>query len=67
MNSEEKERRCKACGKLLLDEKSSFCRRCVLEGRNKTGQVGGIIGGLAMSALSIFAMINNKPDSNNTT
>ena len=52
MSKEEKERRCKSCGKLLLDEKIPFCRRCVLEGRNKVGQVGGIVGGLTMTALS---------------
>lgn len=65
MSNEEKERRCKSCGKLLLDEKLPFCRRCVLEGRNKVGQVGGIVGGLA--ALSAVALVNNNSDGNNDT
>ena len=59
MSNEEKERRCKSCGKFLVDEKL-FCRRCVLEGRNKVGQIGGIVGGLAVSALSAAALINNN-------
>ena len=67
MSNEEKEHRCKSCGKLLLDEKIPFCRRCVLEGRNKVGQVGGIIGGLAMTALSAVAFINSNSDGNNDT
>ena len=43
MSNEEKDRRCKVCGKLLIDEKLPFCRRCVLEGRDKTVQVGGMV------------------------
>ena len=60
MSNEEKERRCKSCGKLLLDEKLPFCRRCVLEGRNKVGQVGGIV---AMTAFFAKALVNNNSDS----
>lgn len=45
MSNAWKERRCKSCGKLLLDETLPFCRRCVLEGRNKVGKIGGIVGG----------------------
>ncbi len=67
MSNEEKEHRCKSCGKLLLDEKIPFCRRCVLEGRNKVGQVGGIVGGLVMTALSAVAFINSNSDGNNDT
>ena len=67
MSNEEIERRCKSCGKLLLDDKLPFCRRCVLEGRNKVGHVGGIIGGLAMTALSAVAFVNNNSDGNNDT
>ena len=65
MSNEEKERRCKSCGKRLIDEKM-FCRRCVLEGRNKVGQVGGIVGGLAVSAFSAVALLNNNSDNTNT-
>lgn len=67
MSNEEKERRCKSCGKLLLDEKLPFCRRCMLEGRNKVGQVSGFVGCLAMTALSAVALVNNNSDGNNDT
>lgn len=60
MNNEKKERRCKVCGKLLLDEKMPFCRRCVLEGRNKVGQIGGCVGTLAMVTLGAVAKKNNN-------
>lgn len=65
MSKEDKERRCKSCGKLLLDEKLPFCRRCVLEGRNKAGQVGGIIVGAATTVLSAAALINNNSNNDN--
>ena len=67
MNKEENERRCKACGKLLIDEKVPFCRRCILEGRNKVGQVGGIMGGMAMMVVGANAFINDNSNSNNDT
>ncbi len=63
MSNKKKERRCKSCGKLLLDEKL-FCRRCVLEGRNKVGQVG-IVSGLALTVFRLFTLINNNSDGNN--
>lgn len=66
MNNKEEERRCKSCGKLLLDEKMPFCRRCLLEGRDKVGKIGGIIGGVAMTVLSAASLIaNNTSDSVN--
>lgn len=52
MSNGEKERRCKFCGKLLLDEKLPFCRRCFLEGRNIAGKVGGIVVVAATTVLS---------------
>ena len=52
MSNEEKDRRCKICGKLLIDEKFPFCRRCVLEGRDKTVQVGGMVAGAATILIS---------------
>lgn len=52
MSNEEKDRRCKICGKLLIDEKLPFCRRCVLEGRDKTVQVGGMVAGVATAFIS---------------
>ena len=60
MSSENTERRCKSCNKLLLDEKLPFCPRCMLEGRNKAVQIGGIIGGLGTTIASGLAMINNS-------
>ncbi|MCM1220434.1 MAG: hypothetical protein NC548_38710 [Lachnospiraceae bacterium] len=60
MNETVKERRCKSCGKLLLDEKLPFCKRCVLEGRNKAGKVGGAVSGLALAFLSTKSLINDN-------
>jgi uncharacterized paraquat-inducible protein A len=54
------DRRCKSCHKLLLDEKLPFCRRCMLEGRNKAGQVGGVVGGTLMTIYSAIALVNNS-------
>lgn len=62
MSDEEKERRCKACGKLLLDEKMPFCRRCVLEGRNKIGQISGTLVGGLMFIGSAKAIVSNNLD-----
>ncbi len=60
MGTKMTDRRCKSCHKLLLDEKLPFCRRCVLEGRNKTFQIGGVFGGMAITAFSAFALANNS-------
>lgn len=65
MSNEEKERRCKSCGKLLLDEKLPFCRRCVLEKLNKAGKVGGITFGGVVSLLGVSALIKNNFDGGN--
>lgn len=61
MSSESKEKRCKSCSKLLIDEKV-FCKRCVLEGRNKVIQIGGIIVGGITTICSIESFINNTSD-----
>ena len=58
MSNEEKERRCKTCGKLLIDERLPFCRRCVLEGRDKSAQVGGMVAGVATAFFSAKAFKN---------
>ena len=63
LKHEEKVRRCKSCSKLLIDEKL-FCRRCVLEGRNKAGKIGGFIGGIAMAATSAAALLGNANSGN---
>lgn len=62
MSNEKKERRCKSCGKLLLDEKLPFCRRCMLEGRDTVGKVGGTVGVLAITALKVSTLVNNDSD-----
>lgn len=67
MSDENKERRCKSCGKLLLDERIPFCRRCFLEGRNKVGKVGGFIGGATITILRATTLINNSTDNNGQT
>lgn len=64
MSSKGKERRCKLCGKLLLDEKLLFCGRCILEGRNKVGQVGSIVGGLVMTVFGTATFVSNSSNSN---
>lgn len=67
MSEENKERRCKSCGKLLLDEKIPFCRRCFLERRNKVGKAaGGFVGAVAMT-ICATALINNNTDNNGQT
>ena len=66
MSNEEKEQRCKSCGKLLLDEKLPFCRRCVLEGRNKILPVGGSFGAI-MATLGVIRLVNNNSDRNDAT
>ena len=62
MSNEKKERRCKSCGKLLLDEKLPFCGRCVLEGCDTVGKFGGIVGVVAITALKVVALVNNNSD-----
>lgn len=59
MNEIEKERRCKSCGKLLIDEKT-FCRRCKLKMRNTGGKVGGIISSLFIAASCAKSLAGDK-------
>ena len=66
MNEIEKVRRCKSCGKLLIDEKT-FCRRCKLEMRNTGGKVGGMISGLVIAALSANSLANDEARKNSTS
>lgn len=58
--TEEKVRKCKACGKQLLDEKLPFCLRCRLSGRNTAGHVGEVVVGLAIAAGGVAAAANNQ-------
>lgn len=57
--SNEKERRCLTCKKLLLDEKIPICLRCKLQGRNYAGESGAIIGSLAITFLGSKVVIDN--------
>lgn len=66
MNEIEKERRCKSCGKLLIDEKI-LCRRCKLEMRNKGGKVSGILSGLTMIAVSAKSLANSAKKENDVS
>ena len=65
MRNEKIKRRCKSCGKLLIDEKL-FCWRCVLEGINKVRQVG-IMFFVVTIVHSVVALINNNSDGENDT
>ena len=62
MSNEKKERRCKSCGKLLLDEKLPFCSRCEIEGRDTVVRVGRTVGVVAITGLEVFALVNNDSD-----
>ena len=66
MNAIEKERRCKSCGKLLIDEKT-FCRRCKLKMRNTGGKVSGIISGLVVATLSVNSLVNDGEGKNDAS
>lgn len=67
MSNEEKERRCKSCGKLLFDEKNPLCRRCVLEWRNKGVKGVEIVGSLAMAACGAVALKKNSDSNDDST
>ena len=63
MAEEVKERKCKKCGKKLLDEKLPICLRCRLKGRNKFGRVGEGAAGLALligSGKALYDHNNNN-------
>lgn len=48
---------CIFCKKKLVDEKI-FCRRCVLEGRNKTEKIATLIGSVGLSILTARSLMN---------
>lgn len=63
MDDEVKERKCKTCGKRLLDEKLPICLRCRLNGRNVVGRVGEGAVGLALligSGKALYDHNNNN-------
>lgn len=59
-----KERRCLTCKKLLLDEKFPICLRCRLQGRNEAGNVGKVIGGIALVISGAKAAIEQTKTNN---
>ncbi len=63
MNEIEKERRCKSCGKLLIDEKT-LCRRCKLKMRNTGGKVGGMLSGLFVAFSFANSLANDNEEKN---
>ncbi len=67
MNDETKEKRCKFCGKLLISEKMPICRRCKLEGRNKVGQVGGMVVGMFAFVRSAKALAGDKENGDSSS
>ena len=56
-------KKCKTCGKQLLDEKIPICLRCRLKGRNNTVEWGGKLVGV----LGSVAVVANLVDGNKNT
>lgn len=67
MNDETKGKRCKFCGKLLRSEKMPICRHCKLEGRNKVGQVGGIVVGMYTAIRSAKTLAGDKENDDSSS
>ncbi len=64
MSNADKERRCKKCGKRLIDEALPFCDRCVLNGRNTAGKMIGGATTVALAVMSAIAYTNNGSGDN---
>jgi len=58
--SDNKERRCKICGKLLLDEKIPICRRCQLKSRNIARDTVGSVSGLVVAVVFANRLTDNN-------
>ena len=65
MDEEVKERKCKTCGKRLIDEKLPICLRCRLKGRNTAGRVGEIAVGTVLAIASGKALIDQNQNNDN--
>lgn len=63
MEEEVKERKCKTCGKRLIDEKIPICLRCRLTGRNNVGKVSGIVG-MVLAVTGGKALIDQNQNRN---
>lgn len=66
MNEIEKERRCKSCGKLLINEKI-WCRRCKLKMRNTGVKLSGIISALVVATLNANSLANDGEGKNDAS
>lgn len=55
-----KEKKCWFCKKTLLDKEYVFCRRCLLEGRNKVGIIGGALVSVVVGAIGGKALVGNN-------
>lgn len=58
-----KERRCKSCHKLLIDEKLPICRRCRLKGRDNAVKAVGV--GVTAS-IGVFGVVAKVAHSDNS-
>lgn len=65
MDEEVKERKCKTCGKRLIDEKLPICLRCRLKGRNTAGRVGEIAVGTVLAVAGGKALIDQSQNNGN--
>ena len=65
MDEEVKERKCKTCGKRLIDEKLPICLRCRLKGRNNAGKVGEIAVGTVLAIAGGKALIDQNQNNGN--
>ncbi len=55
----DKERRCIKCKRLLIDEKTMFCTRCIRAGRNTGEKVIKKAGKISMVGLTVFNVVKN--------
>lgn len=65
MDEEVKERKCKTCGKRLIDEKLPICLRCRLKGRNTAGRVCEIAVGTVLAVAGGKALIDQNQNNDN--
>ena len=56
----QKKRSCKYCGKLLINEKKSICKRCDLKTKKKQMTIGEIMVSFIIDIVSVKALAGNK-------
>ncbi|MBD5410937.1 MAG: hypothetical protein HDR53_07670 [Treponema sp.] len=67
MNTKTKKRSCKYCGKLLINEKKSICKRCDLKTKKKQMTIGGIVVSVIIGIVgSVKALAGNKKSKHGT-